>query len=174
MMPTSSRGNIALKVALDASLLGAALLISYVESFIPAIPVPGVKLGLANMCVLLCAYLVSLPDAAMVSLCRIVVSSLLFGGVPSLWFSLLGGAMSFLALTVCKLCFSKYLSAVGISVICAAFHNFGQILAAAVMLGSSAVFGYLPLLLISAAICGTITGFVSQRVIIGVAKSAEK
>lgn len=157
------------RLALDAALLGAALLLSYLESFIPlplAGAVPGIKLGFANIAVILCAYLISMPDAAALSLCRIVISAVLFGSVTSLWFSLAGGAAALAVLAV--IIYSplrNHISPIGASVACAAAHNAGQLSAACFVFGSADILRYLPALLISAVIFGSITGVIAGRVI---------
>ena len=129
------------------------------------------KLGLANTAVILCAYLVSLPDAAGVSLCRIIISALLFGSLPSLWFSLSGGAAALMILAAFVLTPArKNVSPAGISAACAAAHNVGQITAACAVFGNLSVFRYLPVLLVSGALFGAITGIIADRII----RSAEK
>ena len=162
-----ARDAVAARLARDAMLLGAALILSYLESFIP-MPraVPGVKLGLANIAVILCGYLVSLPDAWAVSALRIVISSLLFGSVTSLWFSLTGGMFALAALTLLlKTPARDKVSPIGVSVACAASHNTGQIAAACAVFGNAGIFRYLPALLLFSAVFGLVTGIAADRVI---------
>ena len=156
-----------LRSAAIALICGAALILSYLESFIP-MPraVPGVKLGLANIAVILCGYLVSLPDAWAVSALRIVISSLLFGSVTSLWFSLTGGMFALAALTLLlKTPARDKVSPIGVSVACAASHNTGQIAAACAVFGNAGIFRYLPALLLFSAVFGLVTGIAADRVI---------
>ena len=163
-------------VAADAALLGAALILSYLESLIP-MPraVPGLKLGLANIAVILCGYLVSLPDACAVSVMRILISSLLFGSVTSLWFSLTGGIMALIVLAALLLTPARNkVSPTGVSVACAAAHNTGQILAASIVFGSPGIFRYLPILLLFSAVFGLITGASADRVIHAASRFGKK
>ncbi len=150
------------RICLDAMLLGAAMMLSYLEAVLPLgalIPLPGAKLGLSNVAVTLCFFAVSPVDALAVSVIRISLTSLLFGNVTSFLFSLFGGLLAYAGLWISKLFYDK-VSFYGISVLCAALHNAGQCLAGTIVLGSAAIFSYLPLLLCFAVFFGLITGAV--------------
>ena len=156
---TSSRVK---RLTLDAMLLGAAMMLSYLEAVLPLsliIPLPGAKLGLCNVAIMLCFYAVSPTDALIVSLMRISLTSLLFGNVSSFAFSLFGGLLAYGGMWLARL-FRDKVSYYGISVLCAALHNVGQCLAGAVLLRSFSIFSYLPLLLVFAVFFGLITGAV--------------
>ncbi len=153
------------RLCLDAMLLGIALLLSYLEAILPLtvwLPLPGFKLGLSNVLITLVFVAVSPWDGAAVSLCRISLVSLLFGNFSSFFFSLCGGLLSYLGLWLLARLFRGKFSMVGVSVGCAAAHNLGQLLAAALLFGPSAVLGYLPVLLIAALIFGSVTGALLQ------------
>lgn len=140
-------------------LTALALILSYLESFLPLpMMLPGFKLGLCNVVVLFCAYRLSLVDAAILSLIRVVVTSLLFGNLTGFVFSLFGAFFAFLAIVFAKTLFSKYLSFVGASVLSAAAFNLGQILAAALLYSSVSVFSYLAPLLVASAVFGGAVG----------------
>lgn len=140
-------------------LTALALILSYLESFLPLpVMLPGFKLGLCNVVVLFCAFLLSLWDAALLSLVRVVVTSLLFGNITSFLFSLFGAALAFLAIALAKTFLSNKLSFVGVSVLSAAAFNVGQILAASLLYASFSVFSYLSLLLVASAIFGGVVG----------------
>lgn len=162
IMPvTSSRDTKARRISLDAAFLCFALALSYVEHLVPlssVIPLPGFKLGFANIAVIAAAYMLSLTDAAVISLSRIAVSSILFGSPSSFVFSLSGGIMAFAAILVGKYLLTGISGWIGISVIAAACHNIGQLVAAAIMLSSAFVVWYLPMLLTAAALTGTVSG----------------
>lgn len=148
------------RLCLDAMLLGVAMMLSYLEAILPLsaiIPLPGAKLGLANICIMLCFYTVSPLDALTVSLMRISLTALLFGNLNSFAFALTGGMLAYLGMWLCK-ALGEGVSFYGISVLCAALHNFGQCLAGSFLLGNTAIFTYLPLLLIFALIFGGING----------------
>lgn len=150
------------RLCLDAMLLGIAMMLSYLEAILPlslVIALPGAKLGLANVAVLLCFYMISPLDALIVSLCRVALTALLFGNISSFWFALCGALTAYGGMWLAKLFYTK-VSFYGICVLCASLHNIGQCIAGVLMLGSTAIFAYLPILLVFAVIFGTVTGAV--------------
>ncbi len=151
------------RAAADSAFLGAALILSYLESVFPltaALPLPGFKAGLSNAAICACAFRCSAKDAAVVNLGRILVTLLLFGSWSTALFSLFGGALSCLVLWF----FSRSEAAVhfsffGISVGCAFAHNMGQ-LAAAYLLMGEAVLYYTPSLVLASLIYGCANGLI--------------
>lgn len=159
-MKILSSDNSVHRLAEDSALLCAALLLSFVEAVIPimVLPIPGFKLGLANIAILLTAYRCSVGDAAVVSLARILLTFLFFGSPTSLFFSLSGGILVITVLILLKAVrLTQKFSFIGISVLCAAAHNLGQLLAAITLTGN-AVLAYLPALATASLIYGTLTG----------------
>lgn len=159
-MSISLRGNRTHRVACNAVLIALAMMLSCLESVLPlqaALPLPGVRLGLANLVVTVAFFLFSPVDAAIVSLLRILLTAGLFGSVTSFYFSVLGGALSFLMLCLLSK-IGRHCSFFGVSVLCAAAHNVGQILAAMTLFGASLFFSYLPVLLIASVLYGGIVG----------------
>ena len=149
------------RLATDAALLGVALMLSYIESILPLgliVPLPGIKLGLANIVIVLLVWRGYAGDGAAVSFTRICLASVLFGGPLSFAISLAGGIFAFAALCLCAFILRRFVGLLGTSVLCAAAHNAGQISAAALLLYDGAVFSYLPVLLAAALITGTVTG----------------
>ncbi len=149
----------------NAMFLGVSLLLSYLETILPLtvwIPLPGFKLGLSNVVVTLVFAAVSPWDAAAVSLCRIGIMGILFGNLSSFTFSLCGGLLSYLGLWLLVRWGRCAFSMVGVSVGCAALHNLGQLLAAALWFGTGVILSYLPMLLIAAVLFGTVTGILLQ------------
>lgn len=146
------------RVAYDSVLLCAALALSYLESLIP-LPFPGMKPGLANIAVTVAAYRYSVRDAALVSLCRVTLMFILFGGGASLLFSLLGALCSLLMLCATKYTERPRLSFIGISALCALSHNIGQ-LAAAVIISGTPSLSYAPYLMLTSALCGSANGVI--------------
>ncbi len=141
-----------------AALLGVSLLLSYLEAMLVPAPLPGVKLGLANIVVVYAAYRYSMGTAAAVSLARILLTFFLFGGGVSLLFSLSGGITVLLLLWILRR-LPPFCSYIGISVLCAAVHTMGQLCFAVCYLGSAAILlSYGGVLLLGAALCGGITG----------------
>ncbi len=150
------------RLTLDAMLLGVAMMLSYLEAILPLsfiIPLPGAKLGLSNVAIMLCFYAVSPIDALIVSLMRIGLTSILFGNISSFAFSLIGGLLAYGGLWLARL-FKDRVSFYGISVLCAALHNVGQCLCGAIILSGFSIFSYLPLLLVFSIIFGLVTGAV--------------
>lgn len=154
------------RLTIDALLLTAALILSYVEVIIPIpIPIPGVKLGLANIAVMYGFFKVGKLDALAISLSRVLLMSILFGSINSFIFSLTGAVLSYLLMILSKPLYDrKHISFIGVSVLCAAAHNAGQILAAALMFSSIAVISFLPLLLLIAVPTGVLTGIVMSLI----------
>ncbi len=156
------------RLTCDAMLLVSALILSYIESFIPfmlIVPVPGIKLGLANLAVMIAAYGAGetgagIADAFVISISRIFIMALLFGSISTFWFSLTGGMFSFINLFICVVILKKYVSPLGTSLACAAGHNFGQIIAAILFYDNKFLIYFLPLLLLAALVTGTIIGII--------------
>ena len=142
-----------------ALLTAMALALSYLENLFPlalAIPIPGVKLGLANVVTLFALFALGPGEALLILLARCFLGSLFAGNVNALLFSLLGGlcAMG----TMILLARRRGLSVYGVSVGGAAAHNCGQIAAAMLTLGSRAPLYYLPVLLAVSLLTGGLTG----------------
>lgn len=159
-MLISLRADKTRRLCFDAMMTALAMILSYLETLVPLqalIPLPGVRLGLANLAVVLVFVLVSPADAAVVSAVRIFAMGLLFGTPTSLYFSAMGGAVSFLTLLLMSR-IGKKSSYLGVCVLCAAAHNLGQMLAATTLFGVSLLFTYLPFLILSALLCGAIVG----------------
>lgn len=147
----------------DALYLCVALMLSFVETLLPALPFPGVKLGLANLAILLCTLTIGFSDAVAVALARWLLTGLLFGSGTSLLFALSGTICMLATLfLLLHLPLTKYLSCIGISLLTATAHNLGQLLCAAFLygwgIGLLRVYG--GSLLLIGALCGTVTGTV--------------
>ena len=152
------------KTAYYALCIALAFVFSYLESLIPLnIGVPGIKLGLANLVVVAALYVMGDRDAFIISMIRILLCGLTFGGVFSLVYSFAGGILSFAVMLLAKR--SKRFSVLGVSVLGAAVHNVGQIAAAAAVMENAGVFYYLPVLLLSGAVTGALIGILSGTVI---------
>ena len=155
---TTTRYSAAKTVAQSAILIALALALSYAERFVPIqmlIPLPGVKLGLANVVTLTALYLLGTKKTVPIVLARCLIGAL-FGNITGLFFSLTGGILSIIVMALCKKI--PILSIYGVSILGAAAHNIGQILAATVIMGSIYVSLYLPYLLIIGIFTGIATG----------------
>ena len=143
-----------------------ALTIFVVESYLPPLaPIPGIKLGLANTITLIVLALWGWKEGMLVLFLRILLGSMLTGNVISCCFSLGGGILCFLVMSLLKNIVPQKMIWL-LSVIGAIFHNIGQLLVAFIVLGSSSVFWYFPILLTSGIITGTFTGVAAQYVVI--------
>ena len=151
------------QLALCAVLTALALGLSVMENLFPVtavIPLPGVKLGLANIVTLFALYELGAIPALTILIARCLLASLFAGNFSALLYSLLGGVLAMLVMIGLKQC--RRLSVFGVSIGGAAAHNVGQIAAACIALGDTAVIGYLPILLGVSLITGTLTGFIAS------------
>lgn len=149
-------------IALCAVLSALALGLSTLEGLFPLsliVPLPGVKLGLANIVTVFALYRLGAPEALAILLTRCLLGGLFAGNVSAMLFSLLGGVTAMLVMILLKRC--RALSVYGVSLGGAAAHNLGQMAAACITLGSTMVLGYLPFLLAVSLLTGTLTGFVT-------------
>ncbi len=147
------------RIVQSAVLVSLALALSYMERFIPLqllIPLPGVKLGLANVVTLIALYLLGVKSAFAILILRCALGAIFGGGITGLLFSITGGLLSMTVMALCKN--APLLSVYGVSILGAAAHNVGQILAAIVLLHSIYVGMYLPYLLAVALFTGFATG----------------
>lgn len=158
------------KIARMGLLTALALILSYVESLIPAfVAVPGVKMGLANIVVVFALYTLGPGEAAIVSIIRVLLSSLLFGSILSLSYSAAGAVISLLSMII--LMKTKIFGVTSVSVTGGVFHNLGQILVACLVLETDVLLYYLPVLILSGTITGAIIGIASSIVIKRLQKS---
>jgi heptaprenyl diphosphate synthase len=147
------------KIAFCAVMIALALALSYAERFIPlqlVIPMPGIKLGLANVVTLVALYRLKSRYAFAILIPRCILGAVFGGGITGLMFSLTGGVLALVTMSFSKK--APLFSVYGVSVLGAAAHNIGQICAAVVLLRSVYVAAYLPWLLIAAIVTGILTG----------------
>lgn len=149
------------EIVLIGILIALALALHVVERLIPIpiLPVPGVKLGLANVVTLVALFILPLSKVTLFVLLRTILSSAFGGGLSGFLFSLSGGMLSMLVMYLLARYCAHYLSLPAISVVGALFHNFGQLLVASVVVRTFGILLYLPLLIISAGLTGLIVGF---------------
>lgn len=150
------------KLTVCGLLTAVALALSYLENFFPlalAIPIPGIKLGLANIVTVFALYAMGAGPAFLVLAARCLLGAVFAGNMNALLFSLLGGFSAMLVMTA--LSRLRGLSLYGVSIGGAAAHSCGQIAAALLTLGSTAPMYYLPVLLAVSLFTGSLTGLVS-------------
>ena len=152
------------KIAYFGLNVALAFVLSYFESLIPLnIGIPGIKLGLANLAVLTALYTLSAKDAFCFSIIRIVLVGVTFGGISAMIYSLAGGLLSFAVMSASKKLLR--LSPVGVSVLGAAAHNIGQLVAAGIIMRNLGALYYLPVLLVSGSVTGAAVGIVGEILI---------
>ena len=145
------------KVAFLGLSIALAMILSFVESQIPAlVAVPGVKVGLPNLVMVFLLYKVGWKETVIVSLIRILLVSMLFGNVQTMWFSLAGAVLSLGVMILMKK-FTSF-SHASISVVGGIFHNVGQILVACFITKTPQITYYLPILIISGSAAGILVG----------------
>ena len=148
------------KKTLLALLSAIALTVFMVEAQIPAlVPIPGVKLGLANIVTVFALYALGPEQALLILIGRCLLGAVFAGNMNALIFSLLGGVTAMLVMIL--LSRSRRLSVYGVSVGGAAAHNCGQVAAAVLTLGNTAPLYYLPVLLGVSLFTGALTGLVA-------------
>lgn len=142
-------------------LAALALLLGYIETFIPLpVPMPGVKLGLGNIAVLVALALLDERAAMVVALLKVLAAGFLFGNPLMMAYSLAGTALAFLVMAA--LMRIRGVSIVLVAMFGAVFHNVGQLFVAQVVLGTSLVWASAPVLVLAACITGALTGIATR------------
>ena len=151
------------KIAYMGLLVALAFIFSYIETLIPInIGVPGAKLGLANLVIIVALYTIGERNAFLLSMVRIVLVGFTFANLASMLYSLAGGILSFLAMCIAKR--SGKLSTTGVSVVGGVFHNVGQILMAIWVVKTASLVYYLPVLIIAGLASGVAIGILGAMV----------
>jgi heptaprenyl diphosphate synthase len=151
-------------VATYGLLVALAFILSYIENLIPVpIPVPGIKLGLANLVVITGLYSMGSKEAFVLSIIRIILVGFTFGSLSMMIFSLAGGLLSCLLMIIFKK--SKLFSMVGVSIIGGISHNVGQILVSIWVVNNVNIIYYLPVLMISGVITGALIGILGSMIV---------
>lgn len=152
------------KVAYFGVFTALALIFSYVETLIPfQIGVPGVKLGLANLIIVIALYKMSLKEAYLLSVTRVVLSGFIFGNLFSIIYSLAGGLLSLTVMAVMKN--KQDFSVMGVSIAGGVFHNIGQLVIAMIVVETFSVVYYIPVLLIAGLITGLVIGIAANEML---------
>ena len=148
------------KLTVMALTTAIAMVLSFIESQIPAfVAVPGVKMGLPNIAIVYALYRLGWKEAAVISLIRVVLVSLLFGSAASFLYSFAGAVLSLLGMALLKKT-GKFTEIV-VSVAGGVLHNIGQIAMASIILETDALRYYLPFLLVSGILAGVVIGLIS-------------
>lgn len=147
------------RLAMLGVFTAVALVLSYVESLLPPIwtAVPGIKMGLPNIIIIILLYKLGVKEAALVSLIRVLFSSfLLFGSGMMLIYSVVGATLSLVLMAICKKL--NIFSTVGVSVVGGISHNLGQILVAIALFDTTQLGYYMIVLSVTGTIAGVFIG----------------
>lgn len=152
------------RVAYFGVFTALALIFSYVESLIPFnFGIPGVKLGLANLIIVIALYKMKFSDAFLLSVVRVVLSGFIFGNYFSIIYSLAGGILSLCVMAGLKK--TDKFSVMGISMAGGVAHNVGQLIVAMIVVETLSIVAYVPVLLISGLVTGLLIGIVSAEML---------
>lgn len=153
------------KIAYWGVFLALALVCSYVESLIPiSFGIPGVKLGLTNIVVILMLYTIGARDAILISVLRIILAGFMFGNAFSIIYSLAGGILSFVVMLLLKN--TGKLKILSISTAGGISHNVGQLIVAALVVENYNILFYVPVLIITGIITGFLIGLLAGEIVL--------
>ena len=157
------------RIAFLGLFVALAFVLSYIEFMLPLnIGIPGAKIGIANLAVMVTLYTVGEKNAIALSIIRVILVGLTFGNISMMMYSLAGAALSLFAMLIAKRI--GKLSMTGVSVLGGVFHNVGQIIVAMLVLETKSLLYYLPFLIIVGTITGIVIGIVSSLITVRVKK----
>lgn len=152
------------RVAYFGIFTALALIFSYVETLIPiSFGIPGVKLGLANLIIVIVLYKTALKDACMLSVVRVLLAGFLFGNYFSIIYSLAGALLSLFVMAALKK--AGGFSVIGVSIAGGVSHNIGQLIVAMLVVETFQVAYYVPVLLTAGLITGCVIGILAQEML---------
>jgi heptaprenyl diphosphate synthase component I len=146
-------------------LVALAMVLGFVETLIPInLGIPGMKLGLANIVVVIALFLFDIKTAVVVSILRIILIAMTFGNMSMMFYSIAGASLSLLSMiAISKI---KSFSLISVSIVGGIMHNVGQIICAAFVVRTNGVFTYLPVLMIAGLVSGALIGIVAGLILI--------
>lgn len=151
--------TISRKIALRAILIALAFILSWIEAQIPVFfTVPGIKLGLSNLVVLIALYKLSATDAFLINIVRIILTGFTFGSLVTISYSIAGGLLSFIVMYVLKNFLRSGINFV--SIFGGISHNMGQLIIASILLQNLHTFYLLPYLWVSGILTGLAIGLI--------------
>lgn len=151
------------RLALSAMFAALALIFSYVEAMIPVpVPVPGIKLGIANLVIVMAIYKLGFRYAFTINCVRIVIAGLLFSGVFGMFYSFAGGILSILVMYL--LYKTGWFSMIGVSMAGGVAHNLGQLITASLIVSNIRMMSYFSILLFSGLFSGIAVGFLAALI----------
>ena len=153
------------KMILIANFLAIAIVLNLIESALALSPIPGAKLGFANVVTLIILYIYSFKDSSALTLLRVLLVAILSGRLlgPTFYMSISGAAASIIAMGILKK--TNFFGILGVSVIGSVFHVFGQIAAGIFVIGSTIILYWMPVMLLLSIPAGIITGIIAKKFI---------
>jgi heptaprenyl diphosphate synthase len=152
------------RVAYFGVFTALALIFSYVETMIPIhFGVPGMKLGLANLIIVVALYKIRIQEVYLLSVVRVLLSGFLFGNYFSIIYSLAGALLS-LSVMACIKRIDGF-SVMGVSIAGGVFHNIGQMIVAMVVVETFSVVYYVPVLLVAGLVTGLFIGIAANEML---------
>ena len=152
------------KLTIAALMAALALIFSYIEVLIPFnFGIPGIKLGIANLVIIVALYYLGTRYALLINVIRILIGGLLFSGVFGMLYSMAGALLSMLVMVLVKKC--GLFSVTGASMAGGVAHNLGQLLVAAFLVSNLKIFVYFPVLVISGVVSGAVIGILAYLVL---------
>jgi len=152
-------------IAIFSMFLSFGLILQAIEAiYLPSIPIPGVKLGIANLVTIFLLFYFKPLEILLFTLGRLVLASLIVGTFlgPAFYFSTGGALLSlFVILLLFRSLYPK-ISVIGLSLAGAAFHNLGQLTVAFYFVNTAAVYIQLPLLLAFLIPTGLVIGYAAN------------
>ena len=151
------------RVAYCAMLTALAMIFGYVEAMLPfGFGIQGVKLGIANLVIVLALYMLPSYQVLLIQLARIVLVSFLFGNMSMMIYSLAGGTLSFFVMSLLKK--AKGFSITGVSIAGGVSHNIGQLAVAVLAVQNMKIAFYLPVLLMAGLLTGCLIGMLAYKI----------
>lgn len=150
------------ELCLFAIFISLGLVLQYIESFFTVIPVPGGKIGLANIVSIVNIFMFGGGNALLITTIRAFIGAILTGGATAVPYSVGGAVVSVILMWVSKKFLYPKLSIIGISIIGAAGHNVMQLCVASILFSSGYIFSYLAPMLAVAVLGGAVTGYAAK------------
>ena len=152
------------KTAYFGMFIALAFIFSYIETLLPInVGIYGVKLGLANLVIIVAFYLIGFKQACLLSIVRIVLVSFTFGNMAAMVYSMGGAILSLLAMWISKR--TRLFSVSGVSLAGGVFHNVGQLIIAMIVVDTTSLVYYLPVLVLAGSIAGVLIGIAGGLII---------
>ncbi len=159
------------KVSTCAILTALALVLSYVEAMIPFhFGIPGIKLGLANLVIVIGFYVLKPREVLIISVVRILLAGFMFGSGFSILYSLAGGMLSFAVMLL--MIRIRGFSVWTVSIAGGVCHNLGQLIVAALVVSNLRLGYYAPVLMIAGALTGALIGLIAGRILAAIGRGS--